>query len=180
MNSKSKYIIAICFGAVFLAAIIIRLCLNETTFVDDSYIFLRIADNAVNGHGFVWNINEPPLEGYTSFLYFLINIFAIKFFSQPELFLQIFGIIASLATIVFIYLLYNEVDPLLKTENLVTAILVLISPCFVYWPIAGMETSFYMMFLIFVVLIYIKKRNTPISYLLTGVLFAVLYLIRPE
>ena len=180
MNSKSKYIFAICFGAIVLGAIIIRICFNETTFVDDSYIFLRIAENAVNGHGFAWNINEPPLEGYTSFLYFLINIFAIKFFIHPELFLQIFGITTSFATIVFVYLLYNEANPLLKTENLVTSILVSISPCFIYWSTAGMETSFYMMFLMFSVLIYFKKSNSPISYIATGALFAILYLIRPE
>jgi hypothetical protein len=153
---------------VVLAAILIRLCLNETTFVDDSYIFLRIAENAVNGHGFVWNINEAPLEGYTSYLYFLINIIAIKFFSGPELFLQIFGIFTSLITIVLVYLLYNEVDPLLKTENLVTSILVSISPCFLYWSVAGMETSFYMMFLIFTIFIYIKIGHTLINYIVTG------------
>jgi hypothetical protein len=180
MNSKSKYIFAICFGAIALAAIIIRICINETTFVDDSYIFLRIAENAVNGHGFAWNINEPPLEGYTSFLYFLINIFAVRFFSHPELFLQIFGITTCLATIIFVYLLYNEVDPLLKTENLITSILVSISPCFIYWSTAGMETTFYMMFLMLSVLIYFKRSNSPISYVTTGALFAILYLIRPE
>jgi arabinofuranosyltransferase len=180
MNSQSKYIFSICFGTIVFAALIIRLCLNETTFVDDSYIFLRMAENAVNGHGFVWNLNESPLEGYTSFLYFLINIIAVKFFSRPELFLQIFGITTSLVTIVFIYQLYNAIDPLLKTENLVTSILVSISPCFLYWSLAGMETSFYMMFLIFTTFIYIKKCNSPINYMVTGGLFAILYLIRPE
>ena len=180
MNSKSKYIFAICFGMIVLAAITIRLFMNGTTFVDDSYIFLRIAKNTVNGHGFTWNINEPPLEGYTSFLYFLINIFAVKFFSNPELFLQVFGITTSFITIVLIYLLYNEVNPLLKTENLVTSVLVSISPCFLYWSTAGMETSFYMMVLMFSVFIYIKKDNFPISYMTMGGLFAILYLIRPE
>ena len=101
---KSKYIFAICFGAVVLTIITIRLCINETTFVDDSYIFLRIAENAANGLGFIWNINESPLEGYTSFLYFLINIAAVKFFSQPVLVLQIFGIFTSLVTIIFVFL----------------------------------------------------------------------------
>lgn len=166
--------------AVVLAAIVIRLCINQTTFVDDSYIFLRFAKNALEGYGFRWNINEPPLEGYTSFLYLLVNIFAVKFFSYPEMFLQVFGIITSLVTIVLIYLLYNEVNPLLKTENLVTSILVLISPCFIYWSLAGMETSFYMMFLIFSLLFYFRKSKMPISYAAAGALFAVLYLIRPE
>ena len=175
---KSKYIFVICFGAVVLTVITIRLCLNETTFVDDSYIFLRIAENAVNGHGFVWNINEAPLEGYTSFFYLIINILAVKFFSYPELFLQIFGIITSFVTIVFVYLLYNEINPLLKTENLVTSILISISPCFIFWTIAGMETSFYMMLMIFTVFIYLKKSTSPISYVVKGGLFAVLYLIR--
>jgi len=177
---KSKYIFAICFGAVVLTIITIRLCINETTFVDDSYIFLRIAENAVSGHGFVWNINEAPLEGYTSFFYLIINILAVKFFSHPELFLQIFGIITSFVTIVFVYLLYNEINPIIKTENLITSILISISPCFIFWSIAGMETSFYMMFLIFTVFIYLKKSTSPISYMIKGGLFAVLYLIRPE
>ena len=180
MSLKAKYILAILFGGVVLTAIIIRICINQTTFVDDSYIFLRLAENAVNGHGFRWNINEAPLEGYTSFLYFLINIFAVRFFLHPELFLQIFGIMTSFATIVFIYLLYNEVDPKLKTENLITTILVSISPCFVYWSVAGMETSFYMMFLMFSLFIYFKKSNAPLIYIVTGALFAILYLIRPE
>ena len=180
MSSKLKYIFAICFGALVLAAVVIRLCLNETTFVDDSYIFLRIAANAANGHGLVWNISELPIEGYTSFLYFLINIIAVKFFSHPELFLQIFGIITCFITIVLVYWLYNAVNTFLKTENLVTAILVSISPCFIYWSTAGMETIFYMMFLVFSVFIFIKKSGSPISYLVTGALFAILYLIRPE
>jgi hypothetical protein len=180
MSLKAKYILAISFGGVVLTAIIIRICINRTTFVDDSYIFLRLAENAVNGYGFRWNINEAPLEGYTSFLYFLINIIAVKFFVIPELFLQIFGITTSIGTIVCVYLLYNEVNPLLRTENLITSILVLISPCFVYWSVAGMETSFYMMFLMFSLFIYFKKSNTPFSYIATGALFAILYLIRPE
>lgn len=180
MNSKIKYIFAIFFGSAVLGAIIIRLCINETTFVDDSYIFLKIARNVISGHGFVWNIGELPLEGYTSFLYLVINIIALKFFSQPELFLQIFGIITSGIIIVLVYRLYDSVNPTLKTENLVTAILVSISPCFLYWSLAGMETSFYMMFLSLTVLVYTKRNNTPIDYFVIGVLFGILSLIRPE
>jgi hypothetical protein len=180
MSTKSKYIFSLCFGIVVLAAIIIRICFNETTFVDDAYIFLRIAENSVNGHGFVWNITEYPLEGYTSFLYFIINILAVKFFSHPVLFLQIFGVTSSFVTIVLIYLLYNAINPLLKTENLVTSILVAISPCFIYWSTAGMETSFYMMALVFTVFIYIKKNTSLINNIMVGGLFAILYLIRPE
>jgi hypothetical protein len=38
-------------------------------FVDDSFIFFRYAENLASGHGFSWNVGEPPVEGHSSFLW---------------------------------------------------------------------------------------------------------------
>jgi arabinofuranosyltransferase len=39
---------------------------------DDSFIFYRYAKNFADGQGLVWNIGEPPVEGYTSLLWTLL------------------------------------------------------------------------------------------------------------
>ena len=35
--------------------------------IDDMYISLRYANHWAEGYGLVWNIGEPPVEGYSNF-----------------------------------------------------------------------------------------------------------------
>jgi hypothetical protein len=39
---------------------------------EDSHITFRFARNLADGHGFVWNVGEPPIEGFTTFLWVLV------------------------------------------------------------------------------------------------------------
>jgi len=39
---------------------------------DDAMISMRYARNFAEGHGLVWNRGEPPVEGYTNFLWVLV------------------------------------------------------------------------------------------------------------
>ena len=41
---------------------------------DDAYIEYRYATNAAHGHGLVFNIGDPPVEGFTSFLWTVLCI----------------------------------------------------------------------------------------------------------
>ena len=41
---------------------------------DDAYIEYRYATNAAHGHGLVYNIGDPPVEGFTSFLWTVLCI----------------------------------------------------------------------------------------------------------
>jgi arabinofuranosyltransferase len=41
---------------------------------DDAYIEYRYATNAAHGHGLVYNIGDPPVEGFTSFLWTVLLI----------------------------------------------------------------------------------------------------------
>ncbi|NUM63395.1 MAG: hypothetical protein HUU44_14860, partial [Ignavibacteriaceae bacterium] len=70
--TKTKIIIFISLVAYFAVLNSFRLNYLYTTILDDAYIFLRYAENIVNGYGFVWNIHEAPVEGYTSFLYLVV------------------------------------------------------------------------------------------------------------
>ena len=41
---------------------------------DDAYIEYRYATNAAHGHGLVYNVGDPPVEGFTSFLWTVLLI----------------------------------------------------------------------------------------------------------
>ena len=154
-----------------------------TTFLDDAYIFLRYAENIFNGYGFVWNINEPPVEGYTSFLY-LVALIIAKFLSiDLELFAILLGIISSTLTLFLAYLIYDHLYA--KNLNnpatiLITVIILALSPSYLYWSGAGMETAFYSMFLMLTIYFFLKLSNSSREVFIKGVLFGLLCIIRFE
>src|SRR5690242_4842632 len=41
------------------------------TLFDDAMISMRYARNLAGGHGLVWNVGQPAVEGYTNFLWTL-------------------------------------------------------------------------------------------------------------
>jgi arabinofuranosyltransferase len=44
----------------------------QTIIPDDAYILYRYARNLARGAGIVWNVGEPPIEGFTSLLHVLL------------------------------------------------------------------------------------------------------------
>ena len=153
------------------------------TIVDDAYIFFRYAENIVNGHGLVWNISEQPVEGYSSFLYLTVIILA-KFLSfDLELFAIIFGIFTSSITLLFTFLLYTHLysdNQSNITTNIITIIIIAVSPAFLYWSVAGMETSFYSMSLIVTVYTFLTRQKSNKANLFNGLLFGLLCVLRFE
>jgi arabinofuranosyltransferase len=154
-----------------------------TTILDDAYIFFRYAENIANGYGFVWNIGELPVEGFTSFLYLVILVL-VKFFTiDLELFSILFGIISSALTLYIAYLIYDHLyskNLNHPSANLITVIILALSPAYTYWSGAGMETSFYSMFLLLTIYLFLKLSDKSRYSLLIGALFGILCIIRFE
>ncbi|MFI5236662.1 MAG: hypothetical protein ACHQLA_01835 [Ignavibacteriales bacterium] len=180
---KTKIIIFICLLVYFAIFNFLRNSYLLTTILDDAYIFFRYAENIVNGNGFVWNIGEAPVEGYTSFLYLFALIIA-KFLSfDLEVFAILFGTVTSAFTLYFSYLIYNHLYPhdQVKTpSNILTIIILALSPAFAYWSGAGMETSFYSMFLVMTIYYFLKLPDSVRNNLSKGILFGLLCLLRFE
>jgi hypothetical protein len=158
-----------------------------TTIVDDAYIFFRYTENLVAGFGFVWNAGENPVEGYTSFLYLVFLYFAKLCSFDLELFSISFGVINSAFAFYVIFLLFQNINNNLVKENLFTAFLIMVSPIFLYWTSAGMETAFFSMFLLLTVYFFlfeetpgIKNQSFPLFILFKGFMFGLLCLIRFE
>jgi hypothetical protein len=154
-----------------------------TTILDDAYIFFRYSENIANGFGFVWNIGEIPVEGYTSFLYLILLVASNMVTIDLELFAILLGIISSALTLFFVYLIYDHLyaknlnNP---SANLITVIILAISPSYIYWSGAGMETAFYSMFLMLTIYFFLRLSNSPREAIIKGVLFGLLCIIRFE
>lgn len=68
----------LCFLIIVLSIVwyfyhIYEIVQHELTF-DDAYMFIRYADNFLNGYGFTWNANSVQTYGTTSLLYLLLII----------------------------------------------------------------------------------------------------------
>jgi len=63
---------------------------------DDAYIEYRYATNAAHGHGLVYNIGDPPVEGFTSFLWTVLLV-PLAWLHVP---LLAFGKLAGAASLV--------------------------------------------------------------------------------
>lgn len=180
---KNKIIIFICLLAYFAIFNFLRNSYLYTTILDDAYIFFRYAENIVNGYGIVWNIGEAPVEGYTSFLY-LFTLIIAKFLSfDLEQFAILFGTITSAFTLYFAYLIYVHLypqDKIKTSANIITIIILALSPAFTYWSGAGMETSFYSMFLMMTIYYFLLLPNSFKANLLQGTLFGLLCVVRFE
>jgi hypothetical protein len=78
MNNKKHNRSAIFLGYILPVFIFLAHSLrlySSNLITDDAYIFYRYAQNWHNGYGIVWNVGEPPINGFTSWGYlFLLKI----------------------------------------------------------------------------------------------------------
>jgi hypothetical protein len=108
--------------------------------LDDPFIGLRYARNLVDGHGLVYNAGEPPVEGYTAFLWVLVAALGMALGFEPLAFWQVGGVLAQVATLWATYRLGRERGP---ARALLAPALLGGHVAFVFYPMTGMETSFF-------------------------------------
>ena len=68
---------------------------------EDAMISMRYARHVAGGHGFVWNIGEPPIEGFTNLLWVLwMSVAHLLGMSESKisLFIMLSGVAIMLAT----------------------------------------------------------------------------------
>lgn len=71
---------------------------------DDAFISFRYAQHLVEGHGLVWNIGEnPPVEGYTNFLWVLLIAVGMLFGLSPDTWSMVLGAAAAVGTLLVTY-----------------------------------------------------------------------------
>lgn len=165
-------------------AIFILFGLNFYHFlVDDVYISLRYARNLANGYGLVFSTDgSQPVEGYTNFLWVLMEalLFLLGFSDQNILhILRISGILFGAGVVLVIYNLMRILKFTERTS--LTAILFLcVFPEFSFWAVGGLETALYMLLLLLAIYRYIYERKTSQYHVWSIFFLLLLALTRPE
>lgn len=108
---------------------------------DDAYISWFYASQLVNGEGLVWHANNPPVEGYSNFLWIMMSALVIK--TQLPLLPTIkwVSIVSLSMGLLFLY----------RFARLFFTPLLAILPVFIFshyigvawWTMSGLETTFF-------------------------------------
>ncbi|MGD0708076.1 MAG: hypothetical protein ABSA51_06440 [Anaerolineaceae bacterium] len=137
--------LALLFYAVFIyrTAFSIK---GETyfTLVDDAMISMRYAKNLSNGFGFVWNIGEPPVEGFTNLgwtLYMAILHTTGISESKISLLMMITSAFILLGNAFLSFKISKIIAPESKIAPLIAAIITAFYYPLVFWSLRGMEVG---------------------------------------
>lgn len=146
MYFKSTSVIVFSLSFIFLILALINIWPFT---IDDMYITLRYARNWSYGEGLLWNINEPPVEGYSNFLFVLLGKFLLNFKVNVVVFFKFLGILGLFLTLLGQFLLSRRLVP--ANIALLPLLWTMLYSGEVIWSVSGLETTFYQALLIFCV-----------------------------
>ncbi len=153
MNAKS-----ISVGIICSVAMLLLFSLFWDFVLDDSFITYRYSQNLADGHGIVWNIGEDPVEGFTSFLWVILNAFAIRLKLDPVIFSKVISIISAL---VIIWLIAYTAEKSHWSLVFIFTAAIATCPEFAFLSMQGMETTLTCLLLTSTAVISIKVLKEP-------------------
>lgn len=108
--------------------------------IDDSFISLRYARNLKNGYSLTWNQNSERVEGYSNYLWVMIESFLFYFCEDPLIIVKVIGIIFSLITLLLILRISHQMIKADRFKN-IPALMISILPAWGYYAVSGLETK---------------------------------------
>lgn len=113
------------------------------TLVDDAMISMRYARNLAQGNGLLWNIAQPPVEGFTNLGWtLLLAVFHLLQFPQPYISLAVMlaGAMILLGNTAVVFHLGTRLSPE-GTAPLIAATAAAFYFPLVFWTLRGLETG---------------------------------------
>lgn len=110
---------------------------------EDAFISFRFAKNLTSGKGLIWNVGEPPVEGYTNFLWILLCVAGLFARLDVALFSQYLGVAASLATLAYVFLFCRRLLGLGPYMSLIPCAFLACAGPFATWATSGMEMNLF-------------------------------------
>ena len=141
---------------------------------DDAMISMQYAKNLAHGHGLVWNVGEPPVEGYSNPLWVLlmagIHLFPIAI-TQTSFYVKVASLFFLLLNVIVIKLLSDQF-----TKDRLISLLAAFLTAFYFslnnWSLQGMEVGLQTVLLstalLFAVRAFNAKQFSPWPYVLFG------------
>lgn len=148
---------------------------------DDAYITLRYSHHLFLGHGFKWNLDAEVVEGYSNFLYVLLGSLAQYFGWIPILFLKTVSVISLVISFYLLYRLARRWMP--PVFSLLAPFTFGLYLGTIWWSVSGMETPFYVMLVLGIVLLFLEtldRKPNSLMAVMIGVLLTLASMTRPE
>jgi hypothetical protein len=171
MNTERKPLNILLFvAAIFYLVFILRTAFDVQgqrffTLVDDAMISMRYAQHLAQGHGLVWNLGQPPVEGFTNLGWVLVMALVHLFPFSPALISLAVMLIAAailLANVVVIFQIVASLDPSARFAPLIAATVTAFYFPFVFWTLRGLEVGALMLTLSLATLLTLRSlRSTP-------------------
>lgn len=146
--------------------------------IDDAYISLRYATHWAGGEGLVFNFGER-VEGYTNFLWIVLEAALIRTGAHPERAMLILGWFSlTLLTATFTWFLMSEPLNLDPKCAIVYGALLCVNPIMLCWAVSGMETCCYTWLLFLSAALALKSHTTALR--LSAIVLILAAVTRPE
>ncbi len=166
---KSSLKILLLAAAVFYAVFIARTAFDihgqkAFTLVDDAMISMRYARNLAEGHGLVWNVGQPPIEGFTNLGWtFVLALFHLIPFSPLHISLAVMILAAAilLANTFVIYRIVEALDSSAQFAPLIAATLTTFYFPLVFWSLRGLEVGALTLTISLGILLALKTVRDP-------------------
>jgi arabinofuranosyltransferase len=140
MLVKNKTVLFLFLG---ITAIFLIHALYLSTIAEDAFISFRFAKNLAAGNGLLWNVGDPPVEGYTNFLWILISAGTLYAGFNLLIFSQITGIIVSIILLIYVYLFCRRILEFDKYVSFLPVLFLAFSGPLATWATSGMETNLF-------------------------------------
>jgi hypothetical protein len=131
-----------------VAALLVVHAVYLACVAEDAFISFRFARNLVDGHGLVWNPGEPPVEGYTNFLWLLLSALLLRLGLDPAFGAQVAGVAASLVTLSYTHRCGVRLLGWSPGVALLPCLFLALSGPFASWAAGGLETNGFGMLLL--------------------------------
>lgn len=148
--------------------------------LDDAFISLRYARNLVNGHGLVFNPGLPPVEGYTNFLWVLLEACVVPFTPWPEHWLILFDVLAGLLVVAVVWWELIQRDLNSHAWLWLGVLLASGHETLVAWMGGGLETTLFTLLVIWAVGRFLREEFHALPGSWSGVPLGLALLTRPE
>lgn len=157
--------------------------------VDDMYIPLRYAKHWASGAGLLWNVQDPPVEGYSNFSFVVLGALSILLHGNPVVVLKAAGVVGLFFTVFYLHRLSKYWFS--GRQALLPCIALLFYKGQILWSSSGLETTVYEAALVSGVYYlfmgmgyrffpYTRREAQLTAMVVAGVLFAFASLTRPE
>ena len=133
----------ISFYFLVIAVVFVLHALHLVVIAEDAFIGFRFAEHFAEGNGLLWNIGEPPVEGYTNFLWIIFCSVAILSGTNLLVFVQVAGIVFSIIILIYIFNFCLRLLEFDSYSSLIACAFLALTGPFATWSISGMETSLF-------------------------------------